>query len=103
VSDHSRIESQIATMHRVIAARLRSGDWSPLAHAKANLDRWRGQFDGALPLAYAEWLQVLDQGGIRLLEVLESDDEDAVRRRSSSPFAGVLTPQERWRILRHAA
>lgn len=90
-------------MHRVIASRLRAGDHLPLARARANLERWRDQFGGELPPAYVEWLGILDGGFESILQVLEGEDQRAVRIRSSSPFAGVLTPQERWEILRRAA
>lgn len=103
MSDHQRIERQSAALHRVIAARIRNGDEQPLARARANLARWRQQFGGELPLAYVEWEHLLAGDVGTILRVLEDDDQDAVRRRSSSPFAGVLSPRERWEILRHAA
>lgn len=89
-------------MHRVIAERLRSGDLSPLERARSNLERWEHQFGGALPAAYLEWVAILDSGLDAVLRVLDEGDEDAVRIRSSSPFAGVLNPRERWEILRRA-
>jgi hypothetical protein len=103
MSDHQRIDRQVAAMHGVIAARIRSGDLSPLARARANLQRWEQQFGGVLPPAYVEWVAILDSGLEGVLRVLEGGDEDAVRIRSSSPFAGVLSPRERWEILRRAA
>lgn len=103
MSDHDRIDRQIAAMHRVIADRLRGGDLSALARARSNLDRWQSQFGTDLPSAYSEWIKILDAGLERVLYVLEADDQDSIRKRSSSPFAGVLSPQERWEILRRAA
>lgn len=52
-----------------------------------------------------EWRTLLDETPFsQLLEFLRSDDERAVRLRQSSPFAGVLTPEERQSILdRHDA
>lgn len=98
-----KIERQIAAMHCVIARRLRAGDESPIERAKANLARWRGSFGGTLTPAYEEWVTLLDGSLDAVLAVLEGESEEAIRRRSNSPFAGVLTPQERWRILRDAA
>lgn len=103
MSDHQRIERQSVALHRVIAARIRSGDAHPLARARANLSRWKQQFGGELPPAYVEWERLLAGDVDVVLRVLESDDQESVRRRSSSPFAGVLSPRERWDILRHAA
>lgn len=103
MTDHSRIERQVSAMHREIASRLRAGDLTPIARAGANLDRWRMRFGGALPAAYLEWQDLLEAGIEQVLAVLEGDDEDAIRRRSSSPFPGVLTARERWEIMRRAA
>jgi hypothetical protein len=90
-------------MHRVIADRLRAGDSSPIAIARANLARWRTQFGGALPAAYEEWITLLDDGIDGVIQVLEGSTEEAIRQRSNSPFAGVLSPSERWEILASAA
>ena len=103
MNDHRRVERQVAAMHRVIAERLRSGDPLPLERARANLARWRESFGGQLPFAYVEWVDLIDQGRERVIDVLESGDQDSIRRRASSPFTGVLTAQERWRIIHDAA
>lgn len=103
MSDHQRIDRQVAAMHAAIAERLRAGDLSPLDRARSNLERWRQQFGGVLPAAYLEWVQILDSGVDAVLQTLESRSEDAIRIRSSSPFTGVLSPRERWEILRHAS
>jgi hypothetical protein len=103
MSDQQTIERQVAAMHRVIATRLRQGDRSPIVRARSNLERWRVGFGGTLPPAYAEWIRLLESGEERVFVALESGDQDAVRLRSSSPFTGVLTAQERWRIMRDAA
>lgn len=102
MSDHRRIERQIKAMHFVIAQRLRAGDLSALALARENLSRWQ-QRRGSPSAACAEWEQILDQGIEAVLAVLEGDTEDAIRIRSSSPFAGALTARERWEILASAA
>jgi hypothetical protein len=100
----TRIERQVAALHAVIASRIREGDPFPITRARDNLQRWRVQFGGELPAAYVEWADLLDAGDAnRILAVLLGHDEDAVRRRSSSPFTGVLNAAERLEIMRHAA
>jgi hypothetical protein len=100
----SRIDRQVAALHAAIAARIRAGDASPLERAKQNLMRWRERFGGALPAAYVEWVELLDGGEVdQILEVMLDDSEDAVRRRSNSPFTGVLSSTERLEIMRRAA
>lgn len=104
MSSQTRIEKQVAALHAAIASRIREGDPYPLARAQDNLQRWRVQFGGELPTAYIEWVDLLQTGDTsRILAVLLGHDEDAVRRRSSSPFTGVLDPAERLEIMRHAA
>jgi hypothetical protein len=104
MNSQSRIDRQVAALHAAIAARIRSGDSSPLERAGQNLQRWRERFGGVLPIAYIEWVELLGGGDTgRILDVMLSDSEDAVRRRSNSPFTGVLSTAERLEIMRRAA
>jgi len=103
MSDHVRIDRQVAEMHRVIAERIRAGNTSILSQAKSNLARWRAQYGGELPSAYEEWVKLLEGDIDEVMHALESDDENAVRQRSSSPFTGVLSNAERWEILKRAS
>lgn len=103
MSDHQRIDRQVAALHLVIAQRIRNGDPLPVDRARSNLRRWRTQFGGGLPPAYAQWLTILESGTDAVLAVLEGRDQHAVRARSSSPFTGVLSPAERWEVMRHAS
>jgi hypothetical protein len=103
MNQQRKIELHILAMHRVLAARIRAGDLSPIAKACNNLQRWKLQFGGELPGAYRVWQQLLEQPPEQWLHLLEADTEDATRWRSSAPFAGAINPQERWRILRDAS
>ena len=47
-----------------------------------------------------EWRQLLEKDWLKIREVLLSTDETGRRLRQSSPFCGILTPIERWRIYR---
>ena len=52
-----------------------------------------------LPAALGEWEALLQKSSRKkILELLESDSEEAYRLRSSSPFTGILTESERQRI-----
>lgn len=101
---HARIERQVAALHAAIAALIRSGDLRPIDRALDNLGRWRARFGGELPRAYQEWQAMLEARDIeRVLATLLGEDEDAIRKRSSSPFTGILGPRERLEIMRNAA
>ena len=100
---HRRVVAWSTALHREIAARLRADPDAVLAKASLNLQRWRAQFGGTLPYCYREWERILS-GNLSVLEcLLEADDENALRLKSSSPFAGILTPRERLEIMRRAA
>jgi len=65
--------------------------------ARANVQRWLRTNPSA---ALREWRQVLE--GITLpalLALLRSTGDEAARLRQSSPFAGLLTVEERQAIL----
>lgn len=95
-----RIEARILAQHRVIAERLRARPRAVLALARANLERWSGNYrDEPVPAWLSEWRGLLEGPLPELLELLTAGSEDAVRLRSSSPFAGVLSARERWQIL----
>ena len=65
--------------------------------ARANLQRWLRTNPSA---ALREWWQVLDGATLpALLALLRSTDDEAARLRQSSPFAGLLTSEERQAIL----
>jgi len=68
------------------------------ARADRNLNRARAQYE-VEPQWIREWQRLLDGPVEVLIDVLTSPDESARVLRQSSPFAGVLTPRERWAIL----
>jgi hypothetical protein len=90
-------------MHRRIAARLLAGDCEPVAKARANLAQWSADRQGQLAPAHVEWMALLDRASAEeLAALIASDDEEADRLRSSSPFAGVIDQRERIELWREA-
>jgi hypothetical protein len=67
-----------------------------------NLQRWTAQSDAAeVPAVYQEWRKLLtNRDPQEIAEILLSDEENAVRLRQSTPFAGVLGAREIWKIKR---
>ncbi|MEW6669966.1 MAG: hypothetical protein AB1512_32550 [Thermodesulfobacteriota bacterium] len=94
-SDHLRLEERSIALHEVIARRI-SARPELLEIAKENLARWIER-DGEIP-SWREWKEILTRPIAEIIEVLRSRDEKARRLRQSSPFCGLLTPGERWRI-----
>ena len=66
--------------------------------ARSNLKRYR-DINGDWP-SYLDWEKKLSLPVTDIIKILESNEESAVLARSNSPFAGCISPRERWKILR---
>lgn len=64
---------------------------------RRNLERWKRTLR-PWPKALQEWEELLESGEEAALAVLTEESERGERLRRSSPFAGVLTPEERKRL-----
>ena len=73
-------------------------EWLELA--KNNLRRWRSHNANAPSLlrCYDEWEEILQLPVVEIRAVLTDESDNGQRLRQSSPFAGVLSPQEVWRL-----
>lgn len=96
VRSHTWIDERSLALHEAVAARLEA-DPTLIETAATNLQRWLQR--RAEP-AWLEWQRLLETASLSdLLVLLRSPDEHAARLRQSSPFAGLLTPEERQSIL----
>lgn len=96
VRSHQWIDRRSLALHEAVAAKLEAQP-QLLEVARDNLRRWLGT--NSAPVL-REWWLVLDATPLpALLALLRSPDEEAARLRQSSPFAGLLTPDERQSIL----
>ena len=96
-SDHRILDARSLAMHCKIVQKI-SRDPQLLEKAKANLSRWSAKIDGPKPRYLREWQQILDKPWLTIAEMMTSMSEDATRHRSSSPFAGILSEEEREQI-----
>ena len=93
---HGRIDARSLAMYRAITEKLRQ---SPelLAIAHDNLERWAATAGRSQP--YLEsWRELLKLPLDELLLVMVEDGERMTAMRQAGPFAGVLSPKERWEI-----
>jgi DTW domain-containing protein YfiP len=96
VRAHEWIDRRSLALHEAVAARLEA-EPQLLDVARANLQRWLSTNPAS---ALREWRQLLETTPLpALIVLLRSTGEHAARLRQSSPFAGLLTPQERQAIL----
>lgn len=96
-SDHRILDARSLAMHCKIAQKI-ARDPKLLNKAKANVERWSAKSKSPRPQYLREWEQILERPWPQIAELITSMSEDATRLRSSSPFAGVLTADERDQI-----
>jgi hypothetical protein len=96
VTGHQRLDRRSLALHRAIADKLRA-DPSLLALAYDNLDRWSKQKGRSQPY-WDAWREILARPLEEVLVLMVEESEKMTAMRQSTPFAGVLTPNERWAI-----
>jgi len=98
VASHQTIDRRSMAMAEAIVEKIdRDPARGGLEKARATCQRWFQQ--RPLP-PIAEWLEILKRPWEEIRRVLLDESEHGQRLRQSGPFAGVLTPQERWAIYR---
>jgi hypothetical protein len=93
---HQRIDRRSLELHRAIADKLR-GDPALIAVAHDNLSRWSAIAGRSQPY-WDTWREILKRPLPEVLELLVEDSEKMTAMRQATPFAGVLTPAERWAV-----
>src|SRR5437660_32443 len=93
---HDRLERRSLALHRAIGAKLRQQP-ELLAIARENLERWSALGSRSQPY-WDQWRNMLDLPLEELLKLIQEDSPRMTQLRQSAPFAGVLSPQERWHI-----
>jgi len=96
-SSHRLLEARSLAMHAVIARKIER-DPTLLAIAHRNIERWSVRWKDDPPAWLEEWRRVLQQPWQYIAALITEPNEHGARVRQSSPFAGVLTNEERWRI-----
>lgn len=96
-SDHRILDARSLAMHCLIARKI-AEDPTLIEKAKVNLARWGAKYEGRGPRYLQEWLAHLDRPWPDIAEFMTSMTNDATRLRSSSPFAGILSDEERQRV-----
>ena len=87
-------------LHRAVMDHV-ARDPSLLERARRRVAEWRREGSVALPHVEA-WEQFLALPLDELTRAVLEESDAGHDRRQVSPFAGVLDPRERWRILREA-
>jgi hypothetical protein len=96
-SSSSLLEARSLAMHAAIAAKIERQP-KLLEIARNNLKRWRARWEDAVPAWHQEWCEILDRPWPEVVAVMTAPGEASARLRQSSPFAGVLSAEERRHI-----
>ena len=95
---HRLAEERSIAYHGAIAERLRDHP-EILEMARQRVEGWLASREGARFYA-RKWTEVLKGDAASIAAFLVERSELATELRQSSPFAGALRPQERWKIWR---
>ena len=95
-----RSDERSIALHREIAKKLRSNP-SLWDIPKKNIVKWK-KMKGRFTPAFLEWEHILSKNTKeQILSILEGDSEYSIRLRSSSPFTGILSENERKTIFEY--
>ena len=96
-SPHRLLDARSLAMHTVIAEKIER-DPALIAVAHRNLQRWQQRWGQRRPAWATAWLAILERSWPEVAAVMTDPGESSTRLRQSSPFAGVLSMEERRRI-----
>jgi hypothetical protein len=102
LGSHAFLDEFALAYHRVVAERLRTEPEAVLERARRNLNRWTegDSFDAGEQASLEEWRVILGEADVdQLIEIITETSDEGQRLRSSSPFVGSLSPEERLEIL----
>jgi hypothetical protein len=88
VSDHHKIDLRSLALARAVSEKI---DRDPTILNRVR--EWTAAQDAP---AYIEWESILRNSWPEIRNALLDPSEEGKRLRQSSPFVGVLSPQERW-------
>lgn len=97
VRTHRTPELRSIAFHRLVAERL---DDEVIAVARARVEGWLAHGSPVPSASACRWRSLLARRPADLAAALTKDTEEMRELRQNTPFAGTLSPEERWRIVR---
>lgn len=94
---HRTAERRSLALHAAVLERL---DETVLQRATERVSGWLRDGGPAPAAAASAWAALLNGDSGELARALVRDDEQMRDLRQNTPFAGVVEPTERWRIIR---
>lgn len=99
MKDHRLIDERSLAFDRLVTEKLRA-EPDLVGQARANVERWLVTCSAGVRPILLEWQRLLEGPTDALFAQLEATDARAAQLRQSSPFCGVITAEERNRVLR---
>ena len=102
LGSHQFLDNFALAYHLAVAERLRERPDVVIEHARHNINRWLegDAFGPGERQSVEEWRKILDGSDVgQLIQIITDPSDEGQRLRSSSPFVGTLTPEERLEIL----
>ena len=96
---HQEIDQRSLVLHRFVADKMRQNP-GQFAVARATLARWRAKVDAASQPYLERWEDIMSQGMEACLAIAVEESQRGDALRQCSPFSGILTNSERFRLLR---
>lgn len=97
---HQDIDARSLELHRLVAAKVRR-EPALLDRVRLTLRRWRDPGNPSRSEPYlSEWERLMAQGLEQVLAAAVEESERAAALRQCSPFAGILSPAERFAFLK---
>lgn len=101
IGSHQFLDELALAYHKAIALRLLASPEEIIELARENLNRWIQVHEGTGTVyALKEWQTLIETKTIpELVAIITEDSDEGQRLRQSTPFAGVLSDQERKEIM----
>lgn len=96
---HQEIDQRSLMLHRFVADKMRRNP-ALFTVAKATLARWRAGAAAASRPYLVQWEVLMHEGMEACLAMAVEQSQRADALRQSSPFSGILTNSERFKLLK---
>ena len=96
---HQELDERNRAMHGLVAEKIRR-DPALFSRVLQTLDRWQGTVCEASQPHLQTWEKLAHEGMERCLSMAVEDSPRAAALRQASPFAGLLTNEERFAFLK---
>lgn len=101
MKSHQNIDQRAIALAQHIVARIdRDPQRDGLKKARLTCRHWQRILTGREKACADEWALILEKPWQEVRSILLDSGSEAIRLRQNNPFCGVLSNQERWKIMK---